>query len=137
MSCCPFEPFDAPLDGTGHEHLVGPKDAVCKSGAWSPDGKWVYLSAYTGGAFHIWRQRFPDGEPEQVTSGPTEEEGIAMAADGKSFITSVGNGDKTVWIHDKNGERQMSSEGSAFHTTFSNDGAYLYYLKSAGGKGSL
>jgi Tol biopolymer transport system component/predicted Ser/Thr protein kinase len=125
-----------PFDGNGHEHLVGPKNAVCKSGAWSPDGKWVYLSVDTGGAFHIWRQRFPDGEPEQVTSGPTEEEGIAMAADGKSFITSVGNGDKTVWIHDKNGERQMSSEGSAFHTTFSNDGAYLYYLKSAGGKGA-
>jgi len=125
-----------PFDGNGHEHLVGPKNAVCKSGAWSPDGKWVYLSVDTGGAFHIWRQRFPAGEPEQVTSGPTEEEGIAMAADGKSFITSVGNGDKTVWIHDKNGERQMSSEGSAFHTTFSNDGAYLYYLKSAGGKGA-
>jgi Tol biopolymer transport system component/predicted Ser/Thr protein kinase len=125
-----------PFDGSGHERLVGPKNAVCKSGAWSPDGKWVYLSVDAGGAFHIWRQRFPDGEPEQVTSGPTEEEGIAMAADGKSFITSVGNGDKTVWIHDKNGERQMSSEGSAFHTTFSNDGAYLYYLKSAGGKGA-
>jgi len=125
-----------PFDGSGHERLVGPKNAVCTSGAWSPDGKRVYLSANTGGAFHIWQQRFPDGEPEQVTSGPTEEEGIAMAADGKSFITSVGNGDKTVWIHDKNGERQMSSEGSSFHTTFSNDGAYLYYLKSAGGKGT-
>jgi hypothetical protein len=94
------------------------------------------VSAYTGCAFHIWRQRFPGGEPEQVTSGPTGEEGIAMAGDGKSFITSVGNGDKTVWIHDKNGERQMSSEGIAFHTTFSNDGAYLYYLKSVAGKGT-
>jgi len=136
LTQCRVVPFNAPSDGSPHEHLVGPKNAVCKSGAWSPDGKWVYLSVDTGGAFHIWRQRFPDGEPEQVTSGPTEEEGIAMAADGKSFITSVGNGDKTVWIHDNNGERQMSSEGSAFHTTFSNDGAYLYYLKSAGGKGA-
>ena len=116
--------------------MVGPKNAVCTSGGWSPDGKRTYVSAYTGCAFHIWRQRFPGGEPEQVTSGPTGEEGIAMAGDGKSFITSVGNGDKTVWIHDKNGERQMSSEGIAFHTTFSNDGAYLYYLKSVAGKGT-
>jgi eukaryotic-like serine/threonine-protein kinase len=136
LTQCRVVPFDGPVDGSGREHLVGPKNAVCTSGAWSPDGKRVYLSAFTGGAFHIWRQRFPDGEPEQVTSGPTEEEGIAMAADGKSFITSVGNGDKTVWIHDNNGERQMSSEGSSFHTTFSHDGAYLYYLKSAGGKGT-
>ena len=140
LTQCRVVSFDvssnAPVDGSGREHLVGPENSVCKSGAWSPDGKWVYLSANTGGASHIWRQRFPDGEPEQVTSGPTEEEGIAMAADGKSFITSVGNGEKTVWIHDKNGERQMSSEGSAFHTTFSNDGAYLYYLKNAGGKGA-
>ena len=124
-----------PFDGSGQEHLVGPKNAVCTTGAWSLDGKWVYVSAYTGGALHIWRQGFPDGEPEQVTSGPTEEEGISITSDGMSFITSVGNGHKTVWIHDKNGQRQMSSEGTAFHTTFSSDGAYLYYLKSAGGKG--
>jgi serine/threonine protein kinase len=125
-----------PFDGSGQEHLVGPKNAVCTSGAWSPDGKRVYLSAYTGGAFHIWRQRFPDGEPEQVTSGATEEEGIAMANDGKSLITSVGTGEKTVWIHEKNGDRQLSSEGSAFDTTFSGDGSRLYYLKSGVGRGA-
>jgi len=29
------------------------------------------------------------GGPEQVTPGPTEEEGIAMAPDGRSFVTAV------------------------------------------------
>ena len=48
-------------------------------GAWSPDGRWVYLSVLVEGRSHIWRQQFPDGTPEQVTSGPTEEAGIAMA----------------------------------------------------------
>src|SRR5882762_4792614 len=81
------------FDGSGQEQLGGPKDATCTTGAWSPDGKWVYVSANPEGHFHIWRQRFPDGSPEQVTSGPTEEEGIAMAADGKSFVTSVGTTD--------------------------------------------
>jgi hypothetical protein len=33
---------------------------------------------------------FPDGAPEQITWGPTEEEGIAMAPDGRSFIAAVG-----------------------------------------------
>jgi len=63
-----------------------------------PDGKWVYVSSNPTVIFHIWRQRFPDGSPEQVTSGPTEEEGIAMAADGKSFITSVGTTDSSIWF---------------------------------------
>jgi Tol biopolymer transport system component/predicted Ser/Thr protein kinase len=124
-----------PFDGSGKEQLVGPKDAVCTSGAWSPDSRWVYVSADKGGADHIWRQRFPDGEPEQVTSGPTEEEGIAMAGDGKSFITSVGTQELTVWIHDQKGDHQLSSEGSAFHTTFSNDHKHLYYLKRSGAAG--
>ena len=92
-----------PFDGNGKEQLVGPAGATCTTGAWSPDGKWVYLSAEKDGEFHIWRQRFPSGDLEQVTSGPTEEEGIAMAADGKSFITSVGTTDSSIWIHDKKG----------------------------------
>ncbi|MGB6461906.1 MAG: protein kinase [Candidatus Acidiferrum sp.] len=122
----------APSDGSGTEQLVGPAGAVCRAGAWSPDGKWVYLSTNQGGRFHIWRQRFPKGEPEQVTSGPTEEEGIAMEQDGKSFLTSVGTEDRTIWIHDQKGEHQMSSEGDAFSTTFSDDGTKLFYLKRAG-----
>ena len=56
------------------------------------------LSASTGGAFHIWRQRFPDGVPEQVTSGLAEEEGIAMMPDGRSFITAVGQTQSSVWL---------------------------------------
>ena len=125
-----------PFDGSGQERLVGPKDAVCNSGAWSPDGKWLYVSADAGGAYHIWRQRFPDGEPEQVTSGTAEEEGIAMAGDAKSFITSVGTKDSTVWIHDKSVDHQLSSEGSAFQTTFSSGGTQLYFLKRSGGIGA-
>jgi eukaryotic-like serine/threonine-protein kinase len=105
---------------------------MCRTGAWSPDGKWVYMSVDYGGRFHIWRQGFPKGEPEQVTSGPTEEEGIAMERDGRSFLTSVGTRDWTIWIHDGKGEHQMSSEGDAFSTTFSKDGTKLFYLKRAG-----
>ena len=121
-----------PFDGSGKEQLVGPAGATCKTGAWSSDGKWVYLSTNQGGRFHIWRQRFPQGEPEQVTSGPTEEEGIAMEPDGRSFLTSVGTLDWTIWIHDGKGEHQMSSEGDASSTTFSKDGTKLFYLKRAG-----
>lgn len=87
---------------------------------------------------HIWRQLFPDGTPEQLTSGPSEEDGIAMAPDGRSLVTSVGAEQTTVWIHTAAGDRQITSEGSAFlagldgnvaRSVFSPDGKKLYYLE--------
>jgi serine/threonine protein kinase len=120
-----------PFQGTSGVRVVGPPNGTCRAGAWSPDGKWMYLSARTDD-FHIWRQRFPDGEPEQLTFGPTSQEGIAMAPDGKSLITSVGSQDHTVWLHDRDGEHQISSEGNASSPTFSSDGHSLYFLMANG-----
>jgi serine/threonine protein kinase len=122
-----------PLDGSSPARQVGPPGAGCTFAAWSPDGKWMYLSSSAGGGFHIWRQRFPDGQPEQITSGPTDEEGIAMAADGDSFITSVGLRRSEVWVHDGTGERQISLEGYAYEPKFTPDGKKLCYrvLKGA------
>jgi serine/threonine protein kinase/WD40 repeat protein len=121
-----------PFEGGGNARIVGPADSICIAGAWSPDSKWIYLSAGTGDKFQIWRQGFPDGKPELVTSGPTSQEGIEMAADGKSFITSVGSRDSTVWLHDKDGDHQISSEGNAVAPSFSSDGTRLYYLMANG-----
>ena len=121
-----------PYEGGSAGQEVGPPRSICTSGAWSPDGKWVYLTLRTEGKFHIWRQRFPSGQPQQVTSGPTAEEGIAVAADGKSLITSVGTETGTVWIHDGKGEQQISSEGDAGAPQFSADGKKLYYLMDNG-----
>jgi dipeptidyl aminopeptidase/acylaminoacyl peptidase len=81
---------------------------------------------------HIWRQRFPDGEPQQLTSGPTSEAGIAMAPDGKSLITSVGSQDSMVWLHDKSGDQQISSEGISLSPSFSSDGNSLYFMMANG-----
>lgn len=116
-----------PFDGSGNAREVGPPGAPCLAAAWSPDGKWVYLTAKTDD-YHIWRQRFPDGKPEQVTFGPTSQVGLGMAADGKSVITAVGSQDETVWLHNKDGDRQISSESGASKPTFSADGASLYFL---------
>ncbi len=118
----------APFDGSSAGRRVGPDGAACTYVAWSPDQNWMYFSSDKGGRFHIWRQRFPDGEPEQVTSGATEEEGIAMAPDGKSLITSVGLRESTIWVRDRQGERQISSEGFATDPKFSRDGKKIYYL---------
>ena len=112
---------------------VGPAGAPCTDAAWSPDGRWIFLSVHAGDSFHIWRQGFPDGQPEQITSGPTEEEGIAMDPDGESFITSVGLRQRTVSIRDAQGEHQISVEGYAYWPKFSPDGKKLYYRILKGG----
>ncbi len=115
------------IDGRSRPKEVGPSKAPCTSAAWSPDGKWMYLNLNVGSGFHIWQQRFPAGRPEQITSGPTEEEGIAVASDGRSLITSVGLIQSAVWLHDSAGERQISLEGSSYDPKFSPDGKRLYY----------
>src|SRR5262249_16144395 len=94
----------------------------------TPDGKWMYLTAQSANGVHIWRQRFPDGTPEQVTSGAVSEEGIQFAPDGRSFVTSIGTSQSTLWIHDARGDRQITSEGYSCMPSISPDGKRLYYL---------
>ena len=121
---CRLVPFEG---GTGKS--VGPAPAQCTSATWSPDGKWMYFSANAGNGFHIWRQAYPDGVPEQLSTGPAEEQGLSFAPDGKSFMTAVGSMQSTIWLHDGRGERQITSEGFAFLPSFSRDERVLYYLE--------
>ena len=97
----------------------------------------MYFSSAAGGVFHTWRQRFPDGVPEQISSGPTEEEGIAVAPDGRSLLTAVGARQSSVWVHDSNGDRQISLEGQAFRPRFTPDGSKLLYRVRIGGSSEL
>ena len=131
-----------PLDGTSEGRQVGPP-GNCTAAGWSPDGTWMYFSAsIEGGAgatfanqlfgsWHLWRQRFPNGAPERITFGPTEEEGLAVAPDGRSLITSVGVRRSEIWIHDAGGDRALSSEGLTFHPLISSSGRRVYYLMRA------
>jgi Tol biopolymer transport system component len=121
-----------PFDGSSLGKPVGPVSGKCTSAAWSPDGNWMYLSVDSGSGFHIWRQRFPTGEPEQITSFATEEEGIALTPDGRSLVSSVGAEQSTVWLHDPRGDRQLTSEGYAYTPSVSPDGSKVYYLVRAG-----
>jgi eukaryotic-like serine/threonine-protein kinase len=107
-----------PMDGRSAGRSVGPPGAACTFAAWSPDGKWMYFSSSSGGGFHTWRQRFPDGKPEQITFGPSEEEGIAMAEDSRSFISAVGQRQRSVSLHNRAGDRQIALEGYTFNPKF-------------------
>lgn len=121
------------LEGQSQARTVGPA-AGCTAAGWSPDGRWMYFAAAVEGRSHLWRERFPEGQPEQLTSGPTDEDGLAVEPTG-ALITSVGVHESAIWIHDGNGERQLSSEGevvAAASPVFRPDGSVLYYLLRRG-----
>jgi Tol biopolymer transport system component len=126
-----------PFDGSSVGKPLGPAPAQCVAAGWSPDGKWMYFSTDAGNGTHTWRQRFPDGKPEQVTFGVTEERGISFAPDGRSFVTSIGTTQNTVWIHDSHGDRQVTSEGFSFQPSISPDAKKLYYLVRGSGTSSF
>jgi len=115
-----------PFDGSSIGKQVGPS-AQCTEARWSRDGRWMFFTADEGKGFHIWRQAYPDGTPQELTPGPTEEEGLALPPDGESVITSVGLRRRAVWIHDAHGPRQISGEGFAFWPQLSADGRALCY----------
>jgi eukaryotic-like serine/threonine-protein kinase len=132
-----------PFDGSSSGRTVGPPGAACTAGAWSPDGNWMYFVTNAGGGFHIWRQRFHDGTPEQLTAGPTEEEGIAVSPDGMSVVTAVGTRRISVVLKAGGTERVLVSEGrprivrAEGGSPFSPDGKKLYYLQIARGSNDV
>jgi len=101
-----------PSDGSSRGRPIGPPTGACTSVAWSPEGRYVYTNSNASGQPQVWRQRFPNGEPEQVTFGPAEAAGIAVAPDG-SIVTSIGLSQGAIWVHENGEERQVSGEGNA------------------------
>jgi hypothetical protein len=119
------------LKGTSPPRPVGPEGG-CTAAGWSPDGAWMYFIAEVEGQSHLWRQRFPYGAPQQITFGPTEEDGLAVDQDGHSVITGMGVHESALWLHDDRGERSLSSEGEIVNTVspplFTAGDQFLYYL---------
>jgi Tol biopolymer transport system component/tRNA A-37 threonylcarbamoyl transferase component Bud32 len=127
---CRLVPYDASSSG----RRVGPQPGACTEAAWSPDGKWMYFTSDSGGAFHVWRQRLDGGAPERITSGANEEEGIAIAPDGQSLITSAGQTQSEIWLHEAAGERQVSSQGFGTAPHLSADSKRIYYMEAQAAK---
>ena len=117
-----------PFESGAVPRVVGPP-APCTAAAWSPDGQWMYFTASEGATSHIWRQRFPNGMPEALTSGSaTDEQGLAIEPGGKSLITSLGRPSSALWFHDSAGERLLSSEGFASAPVMTRDGKRVFFL---------
>ena len=124
-----------PFDGSSPGRAIGPLDGQCTTAAWSSDGRWMYFSSNAGEGFHVWRQRYPNGTPEQITFGPTEQEGTALTPDGKYLITSMGLQQASISLKDPSGDRQLTSEGFAMLPTMLPSGDRMFYLMQTGSRG--
>jgi serine/threonine protein kinase len=120
-----------PFRGDSAGRTVGPPASRCTDVAWNPDGRTMYFSADAGDGFQLWRQDFPEGAAEPITSGPGAAEGLAISPDGASLITSIGFRRRGIWIHDDSGERQLSGEGYAFWPLLSRDGRRVVFRRAA------
>ena len=120
-----------PLAGGSGTRVVGPTGG-CTAAAWSADGGWMYFVVSVAGQSHLWRQRFPDGPPQQITSGAAEEDGLVFDRTADSLITSIGTAQSALWVHDEKGERPLSSEGEVLNGSspplFRKNDTVLYYL---------
>ena len=115
------------LHGSLPPRDIGPS-GPCSYAGWSPDGSTMYFIATIDSHSHLWSQR-PDGPPQQITNDPSEEEGLAVEASGRSVITSIGVQESAIWIHSPAGEHALSSEGQVVSDpAFSMDSRSLYFL---------
>ena len=77
-----------PFDGSSTGVPVGPVGA-CQFAAWSPDGRWMYFAAHVSGHSHIWRQRYRNGVPEQITGAlRTRRPCASLPMDARSSLQS-------------------------------------------------
>jgi DNA-binding winged helix-turn-helix (wHTH) protein/Tol biopolymer transport system component len=116
-----------PFEGESQGRPVGP-DGSCRSAAWSPDGRWMYFAVSIAGHSHLWRQRYPGGEAEQITFGPTDERTVAVAPDGRALLTSLGRNQSTIWLHEPGGERVVTTESYAAGPKLSGDARRVYFI---------
>lgn len=120
---CRLVPFAGGTPGK----LVGPAGS-CTSAAWSVDGRWMYFGAKVAGRSHLWRQRYPDGHPEQITFGPTEEETVTVDSRSGALLTSVGSERSSIWMHDAKGERALTTDSYVWQPWLSPDSRRVYFL---------
>jgi dipeptidyl aminopeptidase/acylaminoacyl peptidase len=60
--------------------------------AWSPDGKWVVVSANLTGRYNLWKYPVAGGAPVQLTHSDDRQSGITISPDGKWVVFQSDHG---------------------------------------------
>ena len=132
----PFALWEQAADGTGEPRLLWGKDAPT-DGFWSPDGRWIVLSATgstgasTGGDI-LAAQPGVDSAPRRIVATGYEEKGAALSPDGH-WLAYVSNeqGDNEVFVRpfpDVNRGKWQVSSGGGSAPVWAHNGRELFYV---------
>lgn len=108
----PTDLYIMPSGGGEMVNLTGSWDLRPGTPMWSPDGQWIYFTAQTRGATHLFRVSPAAGEVEQVTHGERRVTGLSIDREFRNMAYLVGVLDAPPEIHvaaiDGTGERRLT-----------------------------
>ncbi|HWC19034.1 MAG TPA: DUF5050 domain-containing protein, partial [Terriglobales bacterium] len=119
----------------GHP-LFSKEGGTAGSPTWSPDGKWIAFDARTkNAAADLWIVSATGGEPRLLVD--RQGESITPCFDPQSqwvYFTSSRTGSLQLFrVPLTGGAATQLTQGGAFTCQFSQDGRYIYYLKTRNG----
>ncbi len=79
-----------PVSGGEPVNLTARWDLEPGSAQWSPDSRYIYFTAATGGESHLFRTSVPGGGVEQVTKGPRRLNGLSIDRSFRKIVYTVG-----------------------------------------------
>lgn len=68
-------------DGRERRNITEEFDLVPSRPRWSPDGRWIWFTAQTGGSTDLFRIAASGGAPEPVTTGDRQVSSVQLSAD--------------------------------------------------------
>ena len=108
---------------------------------WSPDGREVVFHSLRSGNMDVWVIPVDGGEARQITDHPRGDFSPQWSADGKSLVftsTRTGSGSPTLWkVAASGGPAEKLTDGPAWYSVFSPDGAHVYFVGFGDKAGSL
>jgi Tol biopolymer transport system component/DNA-binding winged helix-turn-helix (wHTH) protein len=123
-------------DGSNPMHLVDRGPSLTGTPRWSPDGRWIAFDSRTTnsdqkGNADIYIVSANGGQPQQLTSEPSEDVAPSWSRDGQwIYFGSTRSGSMQIWkIPTKGGEAIQVTKQGGFEAFESIDGRILYYAK--------